>query len=126
MVLDEQFGVRCRRSFRLAALQSLFSLYDIAAGHLRRYRRETLAGELDGLGVDVLEMRYWGFTMLPVLMLRKLRFLVSPGTGEVLRQGFVPPGDLAHGVLRMMMRAETSVLPRPPLGTSLLLVARKG
>ncbi len=107
------------------ALQSLFSRYDTAAGHMRRYRKDTLARELDDLDVDLLAMEYWGFTMLPILVLRKLRFSMSPGTEKVLRQGFVPPGDLAHGVLRMLMRAETSLLARPPLGTSLLMVVRK-
>jgi SAM-dependent methyltransferase len=40
------------------ALQSLFSAFDVAAGHYRRYDRRTLTAELAGW--EILDLRYWG------------------------------------------------------------------
>ena len=42
------------------ALQSLFSAYDVAAGHHRRYDRRTLPAELPTTEWDVRDVRYWG------------------------------------------------------------------
>lgn len=76
------------------ALQWLYSAYDEQVGHQRRYDRRSLAGEIEGLDLDLLEVRYWGLTLVPLLMLRKalLSFRSRPA-GEVIRRGFRPPGD---------------------------------
>ncbi|MCA1590841.1 MAG: class I SAM-dependent methyltransferase, partial [Acidobacteria bacterium] len=54
------------------ALPVLFSRFDTVQGHFRRYNRKTLAGEFDGLGAEILDIRYWGTSNLPPLLLRKL------------------------------------------------------
>jgi 2-polyprenyl-3-methyl-5-hydroxy-6-metoxy-1,4-benzoquinol methylase len=108
------------------ALQSLFSTYDTVAGHLRRYDRESLRGELHGTDVTVLDVRYWGLTLVPLLVARKVLLALRPPTPDVIRSGFVPPGPLVHAALRVLMRVETAVIRRPPLGTSVLLSGRKG
>jgi 2-polyprenyl-3-methyl-5-hydroxy-6-metoxy-1,4-benzoquinol methylase len=107
------------------ALPGLYSPYDEAAGHVRRYTTKTLAAECEGLPLDVLDVRYWGLSMVPLLWLRK--FWVKPGQGDasVLQEGFVPPGDLVHAMLRGVMRLETGLLKRPFLGTSVLMAARR-
>lgn len=107
------------------ALPGLHSAYDEAAGHVRRYTADTLAAECEDLALDVLDVRYWGFAMVPLLWLRKLWVKPRAGDVSVLREGFVPPGDLAHAVLRAIMRIEIALLHRPPLGSSVMLVARR-
>src|SRR5690242_17435252 len=45
------------------ALQSLYSKFDVAVGHCRRYSKATLEAELAKAGVRKLDDRYWGLTM---------------------------------------------------------------
>jgi SAM-dependent methyltransferase len=108
------------------ALASLFSAYDRAAGHLRRYDKHALAAELAPSRLEVRDMRYWGLSLVPLLALRKL-LLSGVGSSEaVIRTGFRPPGRIAHGLLKGVMRIETLVAGGgTPLGSSLLLAGRK-
>ena len=107
------------------ALPALHSAYDEAAGHLRRYTRATLAAECRELPLEVCETRYWGLSMVPLLALRKVWVRPGEANRAVLREGFEPPGATAHALLRAVMRAESRGLRRPPLGSSVLLAARR-
>jgi SAM-dependent methyltransferase len=106
------------------AVRALFSGYDVAAGHLRRYETPSLRADLERGGLEVRDVRYWGLSLVPLLFLRKalLRGRAGP---EVIREGFEPPGALAHSVLLGLMHVETALLTRPLLGTSLLAAARR-
>jgi 2-polyprenyl-3-methyl-5-hydroxy-6-metoxy-1,4-benzoquinol methylase len=106
------------------ALQWLFSAYDRVQGHRRRYDKASLVAEIEALPCDVLDVRYWGMSLVPLLVLRRLVVGESPGPGT-LKRGFTPPGALANGLLRALMTTETAVWWRPPLGTSALLAARR-
>ena len=112
------------------ALQSLYSKFDVAVGHCRRYSKATLETELAKAGLRKIDDRYWGFTMLPLLALRTLWLSLrgeGPDTGTtVVQRGLVPPGKLADAVLTAMMRVETGAIANPPLGTSLLYVGQAG
>ena len=105
------------------ALQALFSAYDVAAGHFRRYDRPSLRAELEGGDWELVDQRYWGVTPDPAAGLRKM--LLRAPTAETIRRGFGPPSRFAHASLRALMKAETAVLARPPVGASLLMVARR-
>jgi SAM-dependent methyltransferase len=104
---------------------ALFSAYDAAAGHLRRYDRPSLAAEFAGTGLAIRDIRYWGFLLFPVARLRKWMLSDSAGREETLRSGFKPPNPAVHALLRAWLRAETALLPRPPRGSSLLLAGRR-
>jgi SAM-dependent methyltransferase len=104
------------------ALKTLFSAYDVAAGHYRRYDRPSLVAELSPEAWEVVDVRYWGFTLVPLLALRKL--MLRDPSDETIRRGFGPPSRLAHSCLRGLMRLEMAVVPTSPVGTSLLMVAR--
>jgi 2-polyprenyl-3-methyl-5-hydroxy-6-metoxy-1,4-benzoquinol methylase len=110
------------------AVQALYGDYDRAAGHFRRYDKAGLAREFDGSGVEVVDMRYWGFGLLPLLLLRELMLKLNRrgSSEEVVRRGFRSPHPLVDKVLGALMRAESRVLRNPPLGSSLLMVCRKG
>ena len=107
------------------ALPSLYGRYDVAAGHHRRYQRASLLAELRGLPLAPLETRYWGLSLVPLAAARKL-WLGLRGSGEhTIERGFEPPGRLVHAALSRWMALETRIVRRPPLGASLLLLARK-
>ncbi len=106
------------------ALPSLYSGYDTVLGHFRRYRPVSLAAELGGHGLVVNDMRYWGFSMLPLLALRAVAMRRPPRSAEsarrLARQGCEPPSRAAERGLRCLMRLETAIGFRPPVGTSIL------
>ena len=105
------------------ALQALYSAYDVVQGHVRRYSPRTLAAELDGLPCRLGGVSYWGFGLVPLLGLRRLRVGRTPGP-RTYRVGF-QPSPLANQALKALMKVELAVLRRPPLGTSVMAVARK-
>jgi SAM-dependent methyltransferase len=103
----------------------LFAAYDAAAGHVRRYDRASLAAELATGDLELRDLRYWGLALVPLLLARKLLVRSAGSNGACVRRGFEPPGRLVHALLHAVLRAETSVLARPPLGASLLLAGRR-
>lgn len=105
------------------ALEAVRSAYDDVAGHLRRYDRRTLRSTIESAGLELRDLRYWGFSLLPVAAMRKLVLAATPRE-KVIQRGFQAPGSLVEAGLKALMRVETS-LPPPPLGTSLLAAARK-
>lgn len=109
------------------ALQNLYSNYDEIVGHVRRYDKKTLSEEFRSLNLKIEELCYWGFSLVPVLALRKLvlGMFAKQTQARKIECGINPPTPLIHGILRMIMRVETGVLTKPPIGTSLLMVGRK-
>jgi SAM-dependent methyltransferase len=107
------------------ALMALFSVYDTVAGHYRRYNRKTLAAEFAPLGATVVDEVYWGFSLVPLLVLRKLVLRDGTNETETIRAGMVPPSRFAHSVLKGVMIAETTLLKRPLFGSSLMAAIRK-
>lgn len=105
------------------ASMALHSAYDVAAGHLRRYTRPSLRAEVTGSELEVLDIRYWGLSLVPLLLAR--RAWLRRADAETIRAGFEPPGPGLHAWLRALMRAETRWLTRPVAGSSLLLAGRR-
>jgi 2-polyprenyl-3-methyl-5-hydroxy-6-metoxy-1,4-benzoquinol methylase len=106
------------------ALNSMLSGYDEVVGHLRRYDRTTLRREADAAGLRVRDLRYWGFAMLPYLLVRKLMPRGNTSTRKAIEQGVVPLPWAERPILELM-KLETAYLRNPILGTSLLMIAEK-
>jgi hypothetical protein len=106
------------------AVQSLYSRYDEAAGHVKRYSMSVLNDELSGSGFRLLKGSYWGFTMLPIVLVRKA-VLAFTKRENIVSRGFQPPSKIADLLLRALMHTETLILPRPPWGTSIIAVAQR-
>jgi SAM-dependent methyltransferase len=73
----------------------LFSNYDKAVGHLRRYTAARLSHLLKNCGVAVEVVRPWGLLMLPLLLARKA-VLRSVKRAATVRTGLVPPNSAAQ------------------------------
>lgn len=107
------------------ALRAFFSAYDKLVGHMRRYNKKTLAEEFNGFNLEIVDMRYWGLTMVALLAIRKLMMsAVRPNT-QTVKWGFDPRSTFVHNVLRGMMHAETAAFSKAPVGSSLLMVGAK-
>ena len=106
------------------ALQSFFSAYDVAAGHLRRYSRRTIATELSRLDGKPVAIRYWGLSLVPLLALRRIIAGRRP-SADTIRSGFQPPNRLADHALKSIMRTELRLVQNPPIGTSVMAAVRR-
>lgn len=113
-----------RLLINVPALPALYSAYDAAQGHRRRYTRQSLHEELAGLPCRVESVAYWGMSLVPLLAVRKLLLGSRPSDGT-MRAGFRPPGRLVNEALAGIVKAETTLLRRPPLGTSVMAAATK-
>ncbi len=100
----------------------LYSRYDVAAGHLRRYTPKALIEAGHHAGLEVVSWTYWGFPLLPLAIARKI-LMRGVDDEQVIRAGFEPPGRLSNRVLTALARLEP--LPQKLFGTSLLVLFRK-
>ena len=107
------------------ACPSLFGPYDVAAGHCRRYTKKMLNDEFTDFPIKTLEIRYWGFTMLPILFLRNLVTPKNQDPQETIDKGFRPPSPLVHKILKGLMGFETACLQKPFIGTSVMGVFQR-
>ena len=106
----------------------LFSRYDEVQGHFRRYNKPTILNEFNQFPVDVLDVRYWGISNIPLAAIRKIwlqAFARRKSDEEIFKSGFKPPNGLVNRILSGLMQIESTVVPRPSIGTSLLAVVRK-
>ncbi|MBN2370218.1 MAG: class I SAM-dependent methyltransferase [Vicinamibacteria bacterium] len=109
----------------------LWSFEDDRAGHVRRYTRKTIRRLMLQAGLDVERVsHFFTFLTLPVLLMRRLAFPGRRARKMSLqaRQDHAPAQNAAlRSVLAGLCAGERMLLRHgwsPPLGTSLLLVAR--
>ena len=98
------------------AHQFLYSDYDRAAGHIRRYDAKRLADVAEKNGFKIRAMTYWGLPLVPLLLARK----VLPMERDDGKAGFDTRGTTINSVLSSLARCE--LLPQKFLGTSLMAV----
>lgn len=107
------------------ALENFKSVYDKAVGHLRRYNKKTLYDELLKADLRVLDISYWGFFLLPLLSLRKITTSNNQSNDDNIRRGFKPPNRLINSFLKILLKGETFLFKRVPVGASIMAVALK-
>jgi len=107
------------------ALQTFHSTYDVIMGHLRRYNKTSLQEELKRVNLNIIDMRYWGFSMVPLLFIRKLTTNSKQSRKEIFEKGFKPPSHFALNILNGLKNFETKYLKSPLIGSSLMAVGQK-
>lgn len=106
------------------AIPSFYSEYDVAVGHIRRYTRDSLRAEIVAAGLVAEKITYWGFSLVPLLCLRKAISLFTKPEA-MIKRGMVPPGLLIDKFLRLVMLVELAIADEVPCGASLLAIARE-
>jgi 2-polyprenyl-3-methyl-5-hydroxy-6-metoxy-1,4-benzoquinol methylase len=108
------------------ALPCAYSRYDQVVGHLRRYTKEDLTSEIEAQGFTVVGAQYWGLLLLPPLFVRKWLLAGSNATPEqIVRKGMRPSNKIVQMILHALIVTETRCSLFPPVGASLVLVAKK-
>ena len=105
------------------ALPRLFSAYDRVAGHRRRYKKRSMRQTLALHPLGIRDVRYWGLSLIPLLVMRAIWSTRHDSDQAILAQGFRPPGPLTHRGLTAIYRLETALLRRAPVGASLMVAA---
>jgi 2-polyprenyl-3-methyl-5-hydroxy-6-metoxy-1,4-benzoquinol methylase len=106
------------------AHMALFSQYDEVAGHKRRYSKHTLAQSFQKAGITPIEMRYWGASMIPIAIARKI-YLNFVSKEKTIEKGFAPPGAAIHAFLKFQKNFELALPLSFPFGTSLMAIGRR-
>jgi hypothetical protein len=105
------------------ALKRLWSEWDTALGHYRRYDKALLRAPLEAAGLEVLELSFLFPEMLPAALLRQRQERRHAREGESAEFPDLPP--LANRVLHGVGSATLVGRGHWPAGTSLLAVARR-
>ncbi len=108
------------------ALTALWSGWDVALGHHRRYDRAGLRRTLSGLPVQVIEISYLFPEMIPLALVRKRLKTAPPNGRPAIESAAFPdlPG-IVNDVLYALGRCSLAVRRHAPTGSSLLTVLRK-
>jgi SAM-dependent methyltransferase len=106
------------------AHQYLFSKYDADVGHLRRYNMSDIKEVTNKINVEVLNVRYWGLILLPIVFVRKYYFSFF-GVKNNVKKGFKPPNEFFNKLAKLVMKFETRLFTKPFTGASLMAIVRK-
>jgi SAM-dependent methyltransferase len=104
------------------AFQWLYSDYDRAAGHTRRYDAASLREVAERSGLFVRSYTYWGLPLVSLLVLRRL-WLLWRKPDDIIKTGFNDRGPLANCLLLALSRCEW--VPQRLLGTSLMAIIER-
>lgn len=119
------------------ALPWLFSDYDAASGHFRRYDAATLRRRLNEAGLEILKCTYFNTVLMPLGILWRLRSLRPsgrpPAAAQLDRCGSMHESDLRipsapiNELFASVFEAESAWVAGPgfPAGLSLAAVARR-
>ncbi len=106
------------------AMQMLWSQWDVALGHFRRYGKSELRRAFAGLPVQWLEVSYLFPEMVPLGLVRKLRrpSHAAPGRDETDLPALP---RTVNGALYVIARLSFAARAGAPLGTSILGALRR-
>ena len=108
------------------ALMQLWSGWDVALGHRRRYDRRSLRRAFDGLPVKVVEMSFIFPEMIPFGLLRT-RLRAAPANGQPTLESAAFPDlpRIVNDALFVIGRGSLALRRKSPTGSSLLAVLHK-
>ena len=99
--------------------------YDDVQGHLRRYNKILFRQEFKNSNFQVRKLTYWGMSLIPLVLLRKILLGIKEDKEEIYRLGFQPPAEWFNSCMKFLMKTETMILSNPLCGTSLMSIIQK-
>jgi len=111
------------------ALPDLFSEFDAAQGHRRRYLPDTLADAFEDSGLSLERTFWWGRWLVPALRAQRAKNRARPGEtpAQIYRRHLNSPPRPVSWLIDLAFRVEAgpALLGLLGCGTSLFAVARK-
>lgn len=105
------------------AINGLFSSYDEVLGHKRRYSKSLLYKKLEILKLKEIDVSYWGFSLVPVLALRKLILFFK--RNDIANDGFKAPNKVINAMFSVLMKIELKLTKSPIIGASVMAIGTK-
>lgn len=105
------------------AHMAVYGKYDEVAGHKRRYSRSRIESLFRNANVKALRVTSWGFSLVPVLFVRKALLHFVPRE-RTIQTGFAEQSALTRSIFRSLQWIETSMPFPMPVGSSLLALGR--
>ncbi len=102
------------------AVRALFSSWDTALGHYRRYSRKSIRDALQEAGYEVKETSYIFPELVPMAFLRKILRRDATASAE-----FPDTSRLVDAIAWCVCRTSATIRRLWPIGTSLLVVAKR-
>lgn len=96
------------------------SVYDDAAGHVRRYSIASLRDAARGSNLRIAHWSYWGMPLIPLALLRKFWLRRHDDENRIILAGFDSRTNSINEFLRLWSRIEP--IPQKLIGTSLMAV----
>lgn len=112
-----------RLAINVPAGQWAFSEYDRAAGHVRRYSINSLRSVALRNNLRIEKWTYWGFSLLPILLARKVWLAARSDKSEIISNGFASRTRLMNRCLGVISGLEA--IPQRIAGTSLMAVLQQ-
>jgi precorrin-6B methylase 2 len=104
------------------AFEYLFSRYDEAAGHFRRYDIASFTKVMERNGMAITGWTYWGMPLTPLLVLRKY-WLRKHAKEDIIASGMDSRGSVMNRLLLGLSRLEP--IPQHFVGTSLMAIVER-
>ena len=109
------------------AFQELYSIYDAAVGHYRRYDKESLQNLLDRSGFSIIKSAYFFPSLVPVAIFRKYWLILKRFCGSKSFKMYIPSDHL--NILLFLSQLDFKIMEKSnfkfPIGFFLVAVARK-
>lgn len=125
-ILSEKMNPGALLLLTVPAMPSLWSEWDTALGHFRRYRKSSLDDAVKGLPFEIEEMSYLFPELLPMGYLRKLKLRFGPATSDTESSAEFP--DLPPFLNESLYRVGRVSMRRRSMwgaGTSLFAALRR-
>jgi SAM-dependent methyltransferase len=103
--------------------QWLFSEYDTAAGHVRRYAMRDLRAIALRNNLEIPNWTWWGLPLIPLLAMRKLLLMGKSDQGKIISTGFDSKAPWIDKALGALARLES--VPQKLAGISLMAVMER-
>ena len=108
------------------SIPELFSKYDNAVGHIRRYKKRDLKNLLIKSEFKISLLYYWGFLLIPLLFFRKIMMNLSKQNNEeIIKKGMDTQPKTVTFLINMLKYIELKFLRISILGSSLISIVKK-
>jgi len=108
------------------SIPELFSKYDNAVGHYRRYSKKKIEILIAESKFKIVSIKYWGFFLIPLLFLRKIMVNFSKKNDvEIIKKGMDTQPKIVLFIIKTLKFLEMNFIKINILGSSLLTIIKK-
>ena len=106
------------------SIQRLYSNYDKAVGHKRRYTIYSFKNDNSSIVKNIINYNYWGITLLPVVFLRKITTKFFRNEKKIIKHG-MKSNFLINLFFSLILKIEYLFKSRIKSGSSLMIILKK-